>query len=88
MSKGVGSGDKLARGAVSARFSTTEGGMSQEKWNSMFDDYDPEEFKNAPNKSRQPMQPVEEVSGGDTDVAETGVPSADVKKPAHFSNSD
>ena len=36
MSKGAGSGDKLARGAVSARFMTTEGGVSQEKWDSMF----------------------------------------------------
>jgi hypothetical protein len=44
MSKGAGSGDKLARGAISATFTTTEGGISQKKWDDMFKDYDPERF--------------------------------------------
>jgi hypothetical protein len=52
MSKGVGSGDKLARGASRATFSTTEGGVTQDKWAQAFDDYNPEEFKNAPEKTR------------------------------------
>jgi hypothetical protein len=51
MSKGIGAGDKLARGAVRASYSTTEGGVTQDKWAQAFDDYNPEEFKNAPNKS-------------------------------------
>ena len=65
MSKGVGSGDKLARGAVSARFSTTEGGMSQEKWDSMFEDYNPEEFAKAPEKSRLRSTPEENIESND-----------------------
>jgi len=51
MSKGVGSGDKLARGAARATYSSTEGGVSADKWNDIFDSYDPEAFRNAPNKS-------------------------------------
>ena len=74
MSKGAGSGDKLARGAVSARFMTTEGGVTDKKWNDIFDGYDPVEFKNAPSKS---MQRVEEVSGGDTNLSSPGVPGVD-----------
>lgn len=53
MSKGVGSGDKLARGAARATYSTTEGGITQDVWSKAFDDYNPEEFKNAPSKSSQ-----------------------------------
>ena len=68
MSKGAGSGDKLARGAVSAKFMTTEGGVSQKKWDEMFNDYNPEEFKNAPNKS---MQRTEEISDSDASGAST-----------------
>jgi len=45
MSKGAGSGDKLARGAVRAQFMTTEGGISDKKWNDIFGDFDPEKFK-------------------------------------------
>ena len=85
MPKGAGSGDKLARGAVSAKFMTTEGGVTDKKWNDIFDGYDPEEFKNAPNKS---MQRREEVSGGDANSASSGVPGANVKEPSLSSDSD
>ncbi len=69
MSKGVGSGDKLARGAVKATYPSTEGGVTAEKWNNIFDTFDPEEFKNAPNKSSQRSSDA----GGD----QTGVPGTD-----------
>ena len=85
MPKGAGAGDRLARGAVSARFCTTEGGMSQEKWNQMFNDYNPEEFKNAPNKS---MQHVEEVSGGDANSTPSGVSSTNTEESTLPPNSD
>jgi len=45
MAKGAGSGDRLARGAVSATYTTTEGGVSDKKWDAMFADFDPEKFK-------------------------------------------
>ena len=45
MAKGAGSGDKLARGAIKASFTTTEGGVSQKKWDDMFKDYDPDKFR-------------------------------------------
>jgi len=45
MAKGAGSGDKLARGAIRATYTTTEGGVSNKKWDDMFADYDPERFK-------------------------------------------
>jgi hypothetical protein len=61
MSKGVGSGDKLARGAVRANFSTTDGGVSQEKWNDIFADYDPEKYKAEPNKAQQRTEFIEEI---------------------------
>ena len=51
MSKGIGAGDKLARGAARATYAATEGGLSDKKWNDIFDSYDPEAFRNAPNKS-------------------------------------
>jgi hypothetical protein len=40
----LGSGDRLARGAVKAAFmpSTT---TTDDKWSKAFDDFDPEEFK-------------------------------------------
>jgi hypothetical protein len=45
MAHGLGSGDRLARGAVSASYLTTEKKISDKKWSEMFDDFDPEEFK-------------------------------------------
>jgi hypothetical protein len=51
MSKGVGSGDRLARGASKAQFMTTEGGITENKWAQAFDNFDAEKFKNEPNKS-------------------------------------
>lgn len=44
MAHGAGSGDKLARGAVKASYLTTEKAISQKKWDSMFEGFDPEEF--------------------------------------------
>ena len=85
MAKGAGSGDKLARGAISARFCTTEGGMSQEKWDQMFNDYNPEEFKNAPNKSRQR---IEEVSDSDAGGESSGIPVTNTKESTLPLNSD
>ena len=73
MPKGAGAGDRLARGAVSARFCTTEGGMSQERWDEMFEDYNPEEFAKAPEKSRLRSAPEEDT---------------EPKEVAHFLNSD
>lgn len=49
---GANSGDRLARGANRANFQTTEGKIDQDAWDRMFADYDPEEFRNAPEKSR------------------------------------
>jgi hypothetical protein len=46
MSHSAGSGDRLARGARSASYLADEtGGVSQEKWNDIFDGFDPEAFK-------------------------------------------
>ena len=70
MSKGVGSGDKLARGMTKATFPSTEGGVTAEKWNNIFDTFDPEEFKNAPNKSSQ--------RSGDAGSDQTGVSSTEL----------
>ena len=72
MSKGPGSGDKLARGAVSAKFSTTEGGVSQEKWDAAFN-FDPEVYKNVAEKSKLRSAPEEDT---------------EPKEVAHFPNSD
>jgi hypothetical protein len=52
MSKGPGSGDQLARGAVRATFTTTEGGITDKKWAEAFDDFEPEEFQAKPERSR------------------------------------
>lgn len=42
----VGSGDKLARGARRAIYLVRdEATIAQEKWDAMFKDFDPEEFK-------------------------------------------
>jgi hypothetical protein len=65
MSHGVGSGDKLARGAVKAVYSTTEGGITQNKWDKAFDDYNPEEFKNAPEKTRLRSSDAGSEASGD-----------------------
>ena len=43
---GAGSGDKLARGARKASYLVAEDKrISQEKWDRMFNDFDPEKFK-------------------------------------------
>ncbi len=44
MAHGLGSGDRLARGAVSASYLTTEKKITDAKWDAMFDDFNPEEF--------------------------------------------
>jgi hypothetical protein len=40
----AGAGDKLARGAARAQFPPAEG-ISDEKWNNMFGDFDPEKYR-------------------------------------------
>ena len=45
MAHGYGSGDKLARGAVSASYLTTEKKITDKKWNDIFGDFDPEAFQ-------------------------------------------
>jgi hypothetical protein len=61
MSKGPGSGDKLARGAVRATYAATEGGITEDKWAQAFGDFDAEKFKAAPEKSRLRSEPEEET---------------------------
>ena len=73
MSKNIGFGDKLARGAVKAVYSSTEGGISADKWNDIFDSYDPEAFRAAPNKSSQRT-----ASDSDTDGQTSGTTGADL----------
>jgi hypothetical protein len=63
MSHGPGSGDKLARGAVRATYTTTEGRITEDKWANAFDDFDPEKFKNAPNQSSVSSDTSSEVLG-------------------------
>jgi len=72
---GPGSGDKLARGSVRANFQTTEGGVSEKKWSDIFDTFDPEAFKNAPNKSMQRTEPVDgiDASGETPGVSGVGI---------------
>lgn len=70
MSKGVGYGDKLARGGVRANFPATDGGVSKDKWDAAFDDFDPEAFKKNADKERS----------GDTDGFEGGVSSSDTRE--------
>ena len=53
MSKNIGYGDKLARGAVKATYPATEGGVSADKWAQAFDDFDAEKFQSEPNKTQQ-----------------------------------
>lgn len=45
MGHSAGSGDRLARGAHSATYLTTEQKISQEAWDVMFEDFDAEKFK-------------------------------------------
>jgi hypothetical protein len=52
MGHGSGSGDKLARGARSATYLTTEKAITDEKWNAMFEDFEPEAFTKKENASR------------------------------------
>jgi len=68
---GVGSGDRLARGANRATYSTTEGGITQDKWSAAFDDYNPEEFRSAPNKSSIRTE-IAETSSSDADMSTSG----------------
>lgn len=66
---GLNSGDKLARGAIKATYSSTEKKITDEKWASIFDGYDPERFKNAPNQSIR-QEPA--ADSGDADVQTSG----------------
>ena len=67
MAHGAGAGDKLARGAVRATYASTEGGVTEDKWAEAFGEFDPEKFKNEPNKSSQRT-----TSDSDTDVSSAG----------------
>lgn len=66
MSKGVGYGDKLARGQVRATYPSTEGGVSADKWNDIFDSFDPEAYKKAP----APIDPNAKKASGSGSFAE------------------
>jgi hypothetical protein len=53
----VGSGDRLARGAVSATFTVRdEVSISQKKWNAMFEDFDLETFLEEKPKVEGPKE--------------------------------
>jgi hypothetical protein len=79
MSKNIGYGDKLARGAVKATYPATEGGIAADKWAQAFDDFDPEAFKNAPNKTQQRSGDADGDATGDAGIESgevSGVPQA------------
>ena len=42
---GAGSGDRLARGNVSAIFPPAGGNVTQKKWDSIFEDFDAEKYR-------------------------------------------
>lgn len=63
-----GSGDKLARGAAKADFQTTDGGISQAKWDAIFEDFNAEEYENAPDKSRIRSNPDGKETGDASSV--------------------
>ena len=52
MGHGSGSGDKLARGARSASYLTTEKAITDARWNAMFEEFEPEVFAKKENASR------------------------------------
>jgi hypothetical protein len=64
MAKGAGSGDILARGGRKASYTTTEGGVSQKKWDDMFKDYEPEKFINGGNTDEKSSRNAGSKSGG------------------------
>lgn len=65
MSHSLGSGDVLARGAVRASYTVRDTKtISEDAWARMFEDFDPEEFK---NKDTQ-----KEAATGIKEVARTG----------------
>lgn len=45
-------GDVLARGASRAQFRPMGENISQEKWNAMWEDYDPTEYAKQPNPAQ------------------------------------
>jgi hypothetical protein len=71
MAHGLGSGDKLARGAVSATYLTTEKKISDAKWDAMFEGFDPDAFQKKENVSRVKVEgavnvrPTRRVCGSD-----------------------
>jgi hypothetical protein len=77
---GLGSGDKLARGAVRASYSATDGRVTEDKWAEAFGEFDPEKFKNEPNKSMQRA-----ASDSDPDLLPSGdvsaLPGSSVEEP-------
>lgn len=46
MGHSAGSGDRLARGAHSATYLSTEKPITQKTWDDIFADFDPEKFRN------------------------------------------
>jgi hypothetical protein len=64
-----GQGDRLARGGVRANFQTTDGKISQSKWDQAFENLDIEAFENAPNKSRLRSEPEEQEEMPENDMA-------------------
>jgi len=60
----TGTGDKLARGLHKAQFPPAGGNVSQDKWDDIFGDFDPEAYKNSP---------APETGTGEKEVVRTGV---------------
>jgi hypothetical protein len=69
-------GDVLASGGVRNTFPPAGGSISQEKWDGMWEGFDAEAYKNAPNPAQVKTEstpdegsPVEESQGDQTEPA-------------------
>jgi hypothetical protein len=61
-------GDVLARGATRNTFPPAGGNVSDEKWNEMWGDFDPEAYKKAPNPAQM------KTEGSESEVTVVGLP--------------
>lgn len=68
----VGSGDKLARGSAKAQFPPAGGSVTQDKWNSIFEDFDAEKYRSG-DSSVAPNRDVS-VDSGETKLDEGSEP--------------
>ena len=74
----AGSGDRLARGAASAQFPPATG-ISKEKWNDIFEGFDPEGYRRNADLEKAGNASTEPGETGDSKAEKPIIPTVGIR---------